>query len=144
MKKKETLAHWESLTPNQPILPHMTVIPYKAAGSSYGACGIRIDGNPAFIDAVLSRLQDLLAGENVLTRLGLARNVVDGSKLGKTFAKADTDAEVCYIRLHERGSEGAMLQAYCSKKARERLEQYDDACGRPTVTSGQAARALFA
>ena len=116
MEKAEAMATWRALEPNQPILPKMIPIPYKATGSSYGACGIRIDGTPAFVDAVLSRLQDILDGENIVTRLELARSVVDGSKLGKSFDKAGAGAEVCYIRLHVRGHEGAMVQALMGDK----------------------------
>jgi len=90
----------------------MIPIPYKSSGSSYGACGIRIDGTPAFIDAVLSNLKDMIDGENQVTRLELSRQAVDGSKLGKAFYKAVPNAEVCYIRLHMRGHEGAMMQAF--------------------------------
>lgn len=111
MKKAETLQHWRSLPEKMPILPHMTPIAYKARGSRYGACGIRIDGNPEFIDAVLSRLKDLMDGENHSTRLELSRNVVDGSALGKSLDNADSQAECCYIRLHMRGNEGAMASA---------------------------------
>ena len=114
MTKKETLAHWLTLEAGQEITPHFTPIAYKATGSTYGACGIRIDGNPAFIDAVLSRLQDLIAGENPETRLGLARNTVDGKGLDKEFLNKETGAEVCYIRLHERGSEAKMVNGYAS------------------------------
>ena len=113
MKKKDALKHWEALEAGQAIMPHFNAIPYKASGSSYGACGIRIDGNPAFIDSVLSRIKDLLAGENGCTRLGLSRNPVDGSKLGKAFHNAETQAEVCYIRLHERGREAQIMNAIC-------------------------------
>lgn len=116
MEKVEAMRRWRSLEPGQPILPVMQAIPYKATGSSYGACGIRIDGTPAFVDAVLSRLQDLLDGENIATRLELSRSLVDGSKLGKEFNKASAGAEVCYIRLHVRGHEGSMLQAYMGDK----------------------------
>jgi hypothetical protein len=62
--KEDTLNQWANLTANLPILPVMDAIPYKSKGSSYGACGIRIDGSPEFIDAVLSRLKDLVDGEN--------------------------------------------------------------------------------
>jgi hypothetical protein len=109
--KEAELIKWRALNERQNPLPFMDVIPYKATGSRYGACGIRIDGNPAFIDAVLSNLRDLLAGEGVETRLELARHVVDGSGIGKDLPNAGTGAEVCYIRLHQRGREGAMLQA---------------------------------
>lgn len=92
-------------------LAHMTPIPYKSRGSRYGACGIRIDGNPQFIDAVLSCLKPLIAGENHATRLELARHVADGSGIGKALPNADADAEVCYIRLHVRGGEAQMVSA---------------------------------
>jgi len=67
-KKAESMERWRELSENQNPLKHMEAIPARARGSRYGACGIRIDGNPAFIDAVLSRLKPLLDGENCLTR----------------------------------------------------------------------------
>lgn len=114
MKKDQALAHWRSLPTGTDPLPLMDVIPYKTQGSRYGCCGIRIDGNPEFIDAVLSNLKTLLAGEGIETRLELARAAVKPQPGRKTGMNADTNAEVCYIRLHERGREGAMLQAYCA------------------------------
>ena len=108
MKKSETLSQWQSMPANQPMLKHMRPIPYKARGSTYGACGIRIDGTPEFVEAVLSHLKELIDGENHLTRLALARSVVDGSGIGKELPNAEHKAEVCYIRLHTRGSEGQM------------------------------------
>ena len=102
MKKADALKRWKDLPDSDP-LGKMTPIPYKARGSRYGACGIRIDGNPAFIDAVLSKLKTLLDGENHYTRLELARNVVDGSGIGKALPNADTSTdgapECCYVRL---------------------------------------------
>ena len=116
MKKADTMKHWQSLPEALPILPHMEPIPYKAKGSTYGACGIRIDGNPAFVDAVLSRLKDLIAGENHATRLTLARSQVQ-TKLEikgntKRFENTADKAEVCYIRLHERGHEGKQASMF--------------------------------
>ena len=113
--KAENLKHWKDLEKNQNILKHFEPIPYKAKGSRYGACGIRIDGSPQFIDAVLSRLTDLIAGENHLTRLELARSKVDGSKLGKKFENQTDDAECCYIRLHVRGGEAQRASAFFDK-----------------------------
>jgi len=123
MKKAETLEHWRSLEPGREILKEMVPIPYKSSGSSYGSCGIRIDGTPAFIDAVLSNLKDLIDGENQVTRLELARTEVDGSSLGKDFTKAVKHAQVCYIRLHMRGREGAIVSALLGehKAATERM-----------------------
>jgi hypothetical protein len=109
--KATALDAWRSLPDNAPILPHMTPIAYKARGSRYGACGIRIDGNPQFIDAVLSRLKDIIDGENHITRLELARHAVDGTGLEKSFDNADGGAEVVYVRLHMRGGQGAMASA---------------------------------
>lgn len=115
MKKADTINHWKQIPESAPILRHMNPIPYKAEGSKYGACGIRIDGTPSFIDAVLSHLKELLDGENHVTRLELARTRVDGSKLGKAFHNASTDSEVCYIRLHMRGGEGVIASSVFSR-----------------------------
>ena len=129
MRKEQALQHWEQLESNQPILPHFTPIPYKARGSNYGACGIRIDGNPAFVDAVLSRLQDLIAGENGVTRLGLARNEVKQEVMGKHFPAGGGDAEVCYIRLHVRGGDAQMVAGLFDKRLNARTEQFAEAIG---------------
>lgn len=110
-KKKETLAAWRAMAENQPIVKHVRPVKYKAKGSRYGACGIRIDGTPAFVDAVLSHLKELLVCENGYTRLELARHEVDGSGIGKALPNAVMDAEVCYIRVHERGHEARMVNA---------------------------------
>lgn len=125
-KKAEEMEKWRGLAPGQPVLPHMTPIGYKTRGSRYGACGIRIDGNPAFIDAVLSRLQDLLDGENHMTRLELARRPVDGSGIGKELPNADDAAECCYIRLHVRGHEGRIASAILDRHLDGATERY---CG---------------
>ena len=111
MKKKETLQAWAQLDPGADPLQYMVPIPYKASGSTYGACGIRIDGTPQWIDAVLSNLKTLLDGENNYTRLGLSRNPVNGKGLDKQFNNQARNAEVCYIRLHVRGNEGQIAAA---------------------------------
>ena len=109
MEKKEALRRWQNLTPDQEILPHFTPIAADARGSTFGACGIRISGNPEFIDAVLSRLKDLLAAEAGSTRLNLSRQPVKpvqissgDSVVDKKWNNADADAETCYIQIRER------------------------------------------
>lgn len=109
MEKKEALRRWQNLEPNQDILPHFTPLAADAHGSTFGACGIRISGNPEFIDAVLSRLKDLLAAEAGSTRLTLSRQPVKpvqinsgDSVVDKKWNNADTDAETCYIQIRER------------------------------------------
>lgn len=126
--KASALARWKELEPNQPILRHMTPIDPRAKGSRYGACGIRIDGNPQFVDAVLSRLQDLIDGENALTRLGLSRNIVESGD-GRQFDNAEADAECCYIRLHMRGGQARQMNAFfgVQRQATERYAQALDA-----------------
>jgi len=132
MTKKDTLKHWQGLAESMPIMPHFQPIPYKAEGSSYGACGIRIDGSPAFIDAVLSRLKDVLVGENAVTRLELSRQPVKARE-GRPLLKAVTGAEVCYVRLHVRGGEGAMMESFLEgihhKNGGGPTEQYAKAIG---------------
>ena len=109
MEKKDAIRRWQNLTPDQEILPHFTPIAADAKGSTFGACGIRISGNPEFIDAVLSRLKDLLAAEAGSTRLNLSRQPVKpvtinsgDSVVDKKWNNADTDAETCYIQIRER------------------------------------------
>ena len=110
--KAAQLAQWKAMPERQDPFPHMNPIPYKTRGSRYGACGIRIDGTPAFIDAVLSNLKSIIQGENCSTRLELARHKVDGSGIKKELPNAEADAECCYIRLHERGHEGKIYQMF--------------------------------
>ena len=124
MTKGATLNHWQGLKEDQPILSKMEPLPYKAKGSTYGACGIRIDGNPEFIDAVLSHLKELIDGENCVTRLGLSRNAVDGKGLNKAFYNTADHAECCYIRLHERGSQGQMASAVFDKHLHGATERF--------------------
>ena len=111
MKKKDAIAHWRNLPDGQDPLPVMRPIPYRTTGSRYGCCGIRIDGPPDFIDAVLSNLKPLLRGENTRTRLELARNRVQRSPGYNAGENAETGAECCYVRLHVRGSEGQIAAA---------------------------------
>ena len=103
MRKADCLKRWRGLPDNANPLQYMRPIPYKATGSRYGACGVRIDGSPEFIDAVLGRLKALLDGENHVTRLECSRNPVDGNGVGRSFDNAEIGAECCYVRLHERG-----------------------------------------
>lgn len=124
MKKSETLQSWKSMAAGQNPLRHMTPIPYKARGSRYGACGIRIDGTPEFIDAVLSNLKALLDGENHATRLELSRNKVDGSGIGKATPNAANHAECCYVRLHMRGHEARHMSAYFDRHLDAATERF--------------------
>lgn len=97
--KAEVLAHWRQLEPGRPIRAH--AIPYKSKGSTYGHDGIRIEGSPEFIDAILAALKPLLAYEGTATRLGISYGPVTPRE-GKPANGGD---HVCYVKVHERGPE---------------------------------------
>ena len=127
MVKADELANWKQMEAGQDPLPHMGVIPYKSKGSRYGACGIRIDGSPAFIDAVLSNLKTLIDGENHCTRLELSRSKVNTGF--KELPNADRDAECCYIRLHMRGREAAAASVFFDRHLAEPTRRFAAAQG---------------
>lgn len=127
MTKQEAMTTWQQMEAGQNILKHMTPIDPKARGSRYGACGIRIDGNPDFVRAVMSRLKDLIDGENHVTRLSLAWNIVDGSGIGKALDNADNGAECCYIRLYLRGHEGMGASAFFDRHLKGATERFESA-----------------
>lgn len=126
MKKEQMLVHWKELPDNAPILPHFTPLE-KPKGSTFGACGIRIDGNPAFVDAVLSRIKDVLAGENHVTRLACSYN--DAITGFKEAPNAEPYAVVCYVRLHMRGHEGAIASAVFDRHLAGNMAAYEKAIG---------------
>ena len=112
LPKKEALEMWESLDENQDPYPHMTPLPYKSKGSTYGACGVRIDGNRDFVESVMSCLKTLIQGENNETRLQLTFSEVKSTEIKgerKNFNNAENDAVCCYIRLHERGNQARAM-----------------------------------
>ena len=105
MLKADMLKHWEGLREGQPIRPG--VIAYKHRGSTFDKDSIRITGSTRFIDAVLSRVKDMLAWEGIETRLQVSYQQ-SNDKQGQLIP----DAYNCYIQVHQRGGEGAMLQAF--------------------------------
>lgn len=128
MKKADALAKWRELDPQADPLPHFQPIPYKSRGSSYGACGVRIDGSPEFIDAVLGRLKCLIDAENCVTRLELTRQPVV-ARQGRPLDKAVDGAEVCYIRCHVRGEQGAAASAALDRHLHEPTRRFAAAHG---------------
>lgn len=113
LPKQEALEMWEELEENMDPFPHMNPIPYKATGSTYGACGVRIDGNRDFVESVMSCLKSLIQGENNDTRLQLTFSEVKSTEIKgetKNFSNAESDAVCCYIRLHERGGQAQQMR----------------------------------
>ena len=114
MRKAEAMRRWAALEPGADPFAVMEPVPYKAEGSKYGTDSIRIGGSSAFIDAVMSNLMPILAGEATATRLTLSRAEVKATTINgetRTFANADAGAEVVYIGLAERGREAQMIGA---------------------------------
>ena len=63
-KKADVIQFWKNLRPNLPL--QMTAVSENHKGTRFSADGIRITGNPQFINSVLSRLKDIIQyeGEN--------------------------------------------------------------------------------
>jgi hypothetical protein len=127
VKKAELLEHWRNLAAGQAILPHFTPL-NKPEGSTYGACGIRVDGSPAFVDAVLSRIKDILDGENQVTRLAASYQPAVKPDF-KVTPNAAPDAVVCYVRLHLRSLEGAIASSFFDRHLKGATERYAVAAG---------------
>jgi hypothetical protein len=128
LAKEKMLAHWESLEVVDPA-ESVRAIPYKMEGSKFGMDGIRIDGSRQFIDAVLSQLKGLLVWENVVARLG-----VNYTECCDRETREPNGDWVCYIRVHQRGHEGAIGQSvFGSKKIKANtvaIEKMLDRVGR--------------
>ena len=129
MRKHESLQHWRGLPDGQNPLAVMRPIPYRTRGSRYGCDGVRIDGSPQFIDAVLSCLKALIDGENNVTRLELARHPVEPREGFKAGQNATEGAEVCYVRLHMRSREGSHASAFFDRDLHDASERYAEVIG---------------
>ena len=111
MKKSEILAHWRSLSRPQKLVPRP--VPYRHQGSTYDQDGIRITGSRPFIDAVLSRLTDLLAFENGQTRLQVSYQPATDRE-----SRHPLGSWSCYIQVRERGARVAVSGAIADLLAR--------------------------
>ena len=96
MKKAQMLQHWEALDDNQPI--PLRAIPANHKGSAYTMDTIRITGSEEFIDAVLSRVKDVLDYENGDTRLQVSYAEINDRDDGEPTGK-----HAAYISVRERG-----------------------------------------
>ena len=104
LRKAEFLKHWQALTPTEAI--PQSAIPYKHEGSTYGEDSVRLTGSPEFVDAILSRIKDLLDGENGETRLGVNYGEIEPRE-GKNPPPPGTIA--CYIQRHWRGDDARIM-----------------------------------
>jgi len=107
MKKKEMLQHWTELKGDMRLAPCPVV--YKHEGSTYDEDGLRITGSKQWIDAVLSRMKDLLKYENGSTRLQVVYKQSTDRHTGELLQSYNA-----YVQVHERGGEAKMMNAFIS------------------------------
>jgi len=105
MNKASMLKHWAGIEPDQPVNPQP--VPYKHSGSTYAQDGIRITGSREFIDAMLSRIKDLLAFENASTRLQVNYQESKDKETGHPI-----NSHNCYIQVHQRGREARIMHTF--------------------------------
>lgn len=108
--KKAFLDHWRGMKRRKKLV--VQPVPYKHEGSTFDQDGIRITGSRQFIDAILSRLTELLDYENGGTRLQLNYQQATDRKTGEPL-----DSWTCYIQVHERGDEAKAVNAFASALA---------------------------
>ena len=121
LTKSNLLSTWKTLEPCENLLSVMTPLPAKHKGKTFGLDGVRIDGSKEFVFAVMSRLQDLISGENQVTRLQLAMQNCDNAE--GDFNKGN-GGYVCYIRLHCRTAQGSATSAFFDKDFAQATEKY--------------------
>lgn len=126
LRKASLLQTWRKLEPVDNLLSVMNPLPPKHEGKTFGLDGIRIDGSKEFVLAVMSRLKDLINGENQVTRLQLAMQNCDNAE--GDFNKGN-GGYVCYIRLHCRTAQGAATSAFFDKGLKEATSSYAEAIG---------------
>lgn len=102
LRKEQFLAYWSGMKRRRKLAP--APVPYKHIGSTYAEDGIRITGSRKFVDAVLSRLTELLAFENDSTRLQVVYKQTLDRDTGRPI-----DSWNCYIQVHERGPEAHQM-----------------------------------
>jgi len=110
LRKREFLEYWAKMKRARKLDP--TPVPYKHQGSTYDEDGIRITGSRAFVDAVLSRLTELLQYEGPETRLQVVYKQSTDRETGSVL-----DSWNCYIQVHERGNEAKMVNLFVSALA---------------------------
>ncbi len=97
VSKKEIITYWQSIEPNQPIVPQP--IPIEKEGSTYGFDGIRITGSIGFIESILSRFKDFLYKESPTTKLNVVMRNIESKEPGDL----NTNKYVFYVNVGERG-----------------------------------------
>ena len=93
-KRKDIIDFWKKLTLNLPLNPHPISPHHK--GTRFYEDGLRITGNPQFINGILSRIKDFLGYEdNPGTRLDIEYRQTE-TKEGDLYNKP---VYVCYVHV---------------------------------------------
>ena len=124
LRKSSLLQTWRKMEPVDNLLSVMTPLPPKHEGKTFGLDGVRIDGSKEFVFAVMSKLKDLIDGENQVTRLQLAMQNCDNAE--GEFNKGN-GGYVCYIRLHSRTMQGAATSAFFDRDLKDATKKYAEA-----------------
>lgn len=99
ISKDQIIKNWQSINPETPIA--LTPISKDHKGSTYGEDGIRITGNPQFINSVLGKIKPLLNYETPTTKLVLSyRETQSPSQVERGNLKK---SYVFYVQVKERG-----------------------------------------
>lgn len=98
-KRDQILQHWAKLPPNLQI--KVEPISSVHRGTRYRSDGIRLTGSPQFINAVLSRIKDIMAYENPETQVEVEFEQISSAK--GFDPKYDTPKYVMYVHVAQRG-----------------------------------------
>ncbi len=109
VSKEQALELWRGLKTPLPLKPEP--IAYKHKGTTIDEDGIRICGSMEFIQAVMSRLTDLLDFESGRTRLGISFSEITCKESGRRMKGRYR----CAIQVHQRGEQAAAMNAMFSK-----------------------------
>jgi len=93
--KKDSLAFWNSLSPNIPL--RVNPIDAQHKGSTIQEDGLRITGSKEFIATILSRLKDLALYETEKTKL-----VIDYRQNAKALTPGGKDSYLFYCNIKKR------------------------------------------
>lgn len=96
--KPEIIQHWKAITPGLPM-SQLRIIPQGFKGKTFSFDGMRINGSPEFIDAILSRIKELVAYEGGGTRL----NVIYKQQIDNKTQQAIPGSFSFYIQVKQRG-----------------------------------------
>lgn len=98
-KKDEIMNFWRALPSDMP-LPKIRVLPKNFKGKSFSFDALRVTGSDRFINAILSKIKDLLTYENDQNRIA----VVYKQQVNNKTQMPIPNSYVLYLNVKERGT----------------------------------------